>query len=206
MPARNISASVILLGIGGSVLAYSGLRGKSVSTSIRALLAGQSPATTAQSLGITPTPVLDASGTNIVPSNTSGGASQQAFYSAVLTGLGIPVTQGALNGLAGVTHTEGVNGYNNPFNIEWHPGDNPAWQGTASFNDVGVQEYGSFNQGVSATVAYLQGNSHWSNVVAALKTGNQAMVEAALTSAYTWAQFKPAGSDAASVLSAPVSG
>ena len=189
------------------MLAYSAVKGKSISSSFQSLLAGQSPANAFSANTITP-PITDSTGFNVTTSNSSGGASQQAFFSAVLTQLGAPVTQGALNGFAGITNTEGVNSYNNPFNIEWHPGDNPAWQGIGNFNSVGVQEYATFDQGVAATAAFLQDNSRWSNVVAAAKAGNQSMLESALGTVYrSWGStFKPAGSNASSLLSAPVSG
>lgn len=207
MPARDISPAILVIAVAGSVLAYSGLKGKGISSSFQALLAGQNPANTAQQNAIQQVSTqTDPTGFVLSSSSSTGGVTQQAFFSDVLRDLGAPVTQGALNGLAGVTHTEGVNNYFNPFNIEWHEGDNPAWQGVSSFNSVGVQEYGSYDQGVQATVAFLQSNSHWSNVVNALKSGNQSMVEAALTAAYTWATFKPAGNDASSILSAPVGG
>lgn len=207
MPARNISPAILIVAVAGSVLAYSGVKGKSISKSFQALLAGQSPADTAQATGI---PTLDDStGFNLTTSASSGGVSEQSFFSDVLRGLGAPVTSGALATLAGVVHTEGVNNYYNPFNIEWHPGDNTAWQGSGNFNSAGVQKYGSYAEGVNATVAFLQNNSRWSNVVAALKSGNEPMGNAALQAVYSsWGgTFKPASaSDASSELSAPVGG
>lgn len=110
------------------------------------------------------------------------------FGQDVLVGLGAPVTQGNLNTIADVADTEGINNYYNPFNIEWHPGDNPAWQGYASFNSVGVQKYASYQDGVNATVAYLKGNSHWAPYVSALR--NNANAQGALQAAYTWAKLK----------------
>lgn len=202
----SINPMILIAGVAGGVLVFSGLKNKSVSSSIKALLAGQDPNTAVGNPSIVP--VTDASGFNLVQSSSSGGLSQQAFYSSVLRGLGAPITQGALDGLAGVTQTEGVNNYNNPFNIEWHPGDNPAWKGIGNFNDVGVQKYASPADGVAATVAFLQGNSRWSNVVASLQAGNQGMVESALSTVYaSWgAAFKRAGSNAGSLLTAPVGG
>lgn len=204
MPARDISPAILVIGVAGSVLAYSGLKGKSISKSFQALLAGQNPADTAQINGISTQ--QDPTGFTLSSSSSTGGVSEQAFFADVLRGLGAPVTSGNLAGLAGVVQTEGVNNYYNPFNIEWHPGDDPSWRGVGNFNDVGVQEYGSYDQGVAATVAFLKGNSGWSNVINALKSGNQQMVEAALTAKYTWAKFKVAGSNAGSLLSAPVGG
>lgn len=202
----SVSPVVLLAGVLGAVLAYSGLKNKSISNSFRALLAGQSPADAASNPSVLPSTQTDSTGFILSGSSSSGGVSQQAFFSDVLRGVGAPVTQGGLNALAGVTNTEGVNNYFNPFNIEWHPGDNTAWQGVGNANDAGVQRYGSYQQGVNATVAFLTQNSRWSQVVSSLKTGNQTLSEAALTAAYTWAAFKRAGSNAGSLLSAPAGG
>lgn len=211
MPARNISGAVLVLGIGGAVLAYSGLTGKGFAGSVRALLAGQSPSTAPQTNPITGSSSSDgtsgqsAGDTQLVPVGDAGpGATESQFLSDVTRGLGAQPTQGTLNGLAAVVQTEGVNNYYNPFNIEWHPGENTAWKGIANWNSVGVQEYGSYQQGVQATVAFLTQNSHWSNVVSAIKSGNQQMVESALTNAYTWAKLKLAGNNASSILAKSV--
>lgn len=197
---------MLLLAVAGAVFTYSALKNKSISNSVRALLSGENPSAAPSQASIVP--VTDSTGFNLVTSSSTGGASQQAFFSDVLRGIGAPVSQGALNGLAGVTQTEGVNGYNNPFNIEWNPGDNPAWKGIGNFNPQGVQEYATYQQGVNATIAFLKSNSRWSNVIAAAQSGSQDMLESALSTVYaSWgSSFKRAGSNAGSLLSAPVSG
>lgn len=125
------------------------------------------------------------------------------FFTHVLQDMGINPTSGDLAGLTSVVQTEGTNKYFDPFNIEWHAGDNPAWQGTGAFNSVGVQEYANPTMGEQATAAYLKNNSHWSGVVAALQGGNATDVESALRSAYTWA---PLQGQNTSVLSTPLGG
>lgn len=193
--ARNISGAGIAVVLGGVILAYSGITGKSVSKSFRALLAGQSPATTPQTNPISGQTGTDSAvGTQNLTSNQivlgSGGQTYNSIFSSILQGLGKPVTQGNLNALTSVVQTEGKNSYNNPFNVEWHPGDNTAWKGIGNFNSVGVQEYASPQAGVNATVAFLQQNSHWSQFLSALSTGNEQVVNQALSNAYTWAQLK----------------
>lgn len=120
------------------------------------------------------------------------------FFSDVLSGIGAPASAANLGTLANVSQTEGVNKYYNPFNIEWHPGDNPAWEGIGNFNSVGVQEYGSYAQGVAATDAFLRNNSRWSNFVNALKGGSGANSQ--LQAAYTWATVKQASPSQATTL------
>jgi len=117
-------------------------------------------------------------------------ATYQDFFTDVLNGLGVPVTPGALAGIADVVNEEGSNSYYNPFNIEWHPGSNTAWKGVSNFNSVGVQEYGSYQQGVQATVAFLQDNSGWQPFITALKTGDKNQIDQAFTNVYSWAPFR----------------
>lgn len=106
-----------------------------------------------------------------------------------------------------MVHEEGMNSYNNPFNIEYHEGDNPILRGTGSFNSVGVQEYASPQAGVAATIQILS-QPHWAIVSTALLSGNYDLVTAALTTAYSWAVFHPAGNGQAAdqILASPLGG
>jgi hypothetical protein len=127
------------------------------------------------------------------------------FFAQLLHQLGIQQSTGALQGLADVVHEEGTNSYYNPFNIEYHPGDNVAYKGTGNVNSVGVQEYGSEAQGVSATAAFLESNPRWSELLSALRTGSKDNVDTAFTHIYTWAPFH-AGSvnDANNILASKI--
>lgn len=210
--AANIPASALIVALVGSVLAYSAVKGKSFSGAARALLSGQSPGTAAETLGIsTPTTAdtgLPAAGSLVSDgpkgSETFGSQTYGQFFSQVFEALGRPSTQGNLRAFAGIVNTEGRNAYFNPLNIEWHQGDPTAYQGAGSFNSVGVQEYTSIAAGVGATVAFIQ--AHWPTVNTALLSGSYNLVTAALTSTYTWAQFRPAGNGAQAdvILAAPI--
>lgn len=200
--ANSISGAGIAVTLAGAIFAYSAIKGKSISSSIRALLAGQSPASTVQANPITsPDTSLSTPGSPVASSgstfqsqvpgytNTYGN-----FFTDVLNGLGKPITQGNLNALAGVVQTEGKNNYYNPFNIEWHEGMNTAWKGVGNWNPQGVQEYANYQQGVAASVAFFSQNSGWRQFLSALASGNQSMVQAALANEYgSWgATFRPA--------------
>ena len=130
------------------------------------------------------------------------------FFSQVLAGLGIhgkTAAQAQLR-LADVVHEEGANSYYNPFNIEYHPGDNTAYKGTGNFNSVGVQTYGSEAQGVAATIAYLKSNSNWNPLLNALQTGDKSKIDDAFSKIYTWADFKPGSLDDAHNILASIIG
>lgn len=102
------------------------------------------------------------------------------FFAAVLTKLGLPVTDSNLDALYSVEHLEGDNDRYNPLNvIQPEPG-------STAFNSVGVQSYASFDTGVSGT-AELLSNSHWEGVRAALARSQSVDdVLAAFQAAYTW--------------------
>lgn len=111
------------------------------------------------------------------------------FFAQVLAGLGIhgPTAVKAQSGLADVVVEEGTNSYFNPFNIEYHAGDpNTAYKGTHAINSVGVQAYASAQQGIDATVAFLQDNSNWQPLINALKTGDKSRIDNAFQGIYTW--------------------
>lgn len=93
--------------------------------------------------------------------------SNEAFFAAVLRGIGAPVTTANLQALAGVAHLEGANDRFNPLNSVVPNGN------STSFNSVGVQDYRSFDNGVQGTIKLLQGGV-WSGVVGALRAGNSA--------------------------------
>jgi hypothetical protein len=112
------------------------------------------------------------------------------FFTAVLTGINCPITEGALQGLATVVHEEGANAYYNPLNIEWNPGSPLVYKGVRAHNSVGVQEYGSVTAGIDATRVWL-GQSGWADVLRALDGGSYMSVVSALTARYTWATYNP---------------
>jgi hypothetical protein len=78
------------------------------------------------------------------------------FFTAVLAKMGVtPFSAGtaAKRALATVSIFEGQNDYWNPLNIT-----HPLGSGGA-FNSAGVQKYGSFQEGVNATAAFLSGTT-----------------------------------------------
>lgn len=204
----GISGIAVTATLVGGLLAYSGLKGKGIAGSVRALLAGNSPATAAQANPIssgssTPSTTATTSSDDATLLSATGGTGQtyQDFWVAVLGNLGKPSTLGNLEAMAGISNFEGLNSYFNPMNIEWHPGENPAIQGIGNWNSVGVQEYSGFDQGVVATTTFL-GEPHWAGVQAALTTGSFALVNAAIKQAYTWAAYAaPAPATADRILS-----
>lgn len=111
------------------------------------------------------------------------------FLTAALQGWGAPVTDGNLQALATIVQFEGRNDYWNPFNVEWHAGENEIWHGVSNYNSVGVQRYADSAHGIAATVAFFE-QPHWSGLIHALRTTPTfAAVTAAIKAGYSWATF-----------------
>lgn len=207
MPKGVSGIAVAVIAIGG-IFAWSGLRGKSIANTARLIIAGKDPTSSSQTNAVTgATITTDASG-NQEP-NLAGGTTNattgtyQAFFTDVLNGIGAPASEGNLLALASIVNFEGKNSYFNPFNIE-NRGSNDPTKGVGNFNDVGVQIYGSYQQGVSATT-YLLKEPHWSGVRLALMTGSFSLVTQAITTAYTWAKFRVASQSTLSeILASPM--
>lgn len=117
-----------------------------------------------------------------LPANpTSGTGTYGDFFTQVLTQLGLPATQSNLIALSAVAHLEGLNKRFNPLNSVVRSGN------STTFNSAGVQDYKSWDNGVTGTVALLSG-SRWASVRNALADGDStSSVLAAFTSTYaTW--------------------
>lgn len=87
------------------------------------------------------------------------------WFTQLLTSMGFPVTQANLDALADVTRLEGLNDRYNPLNSVVPSGASTA------FNSVGVQDYGSWDNGLAGTTKLLQGSA-WTGVDAALARGD----------------------------------
>jgi hypothetical protein len=87
-----------------------------------------------------------------MPARGVSGVTLNDFFTAVLRGLGAPVTATNLAKLGAVARIEGHGGDYNPFNYVV-----PA-NGSTKFNSVGVQNYTDVNTGVAQTIKLLRGS------------------------------------------------
>jgi len=177
-------AKVSLVGVAalasGAILTYSAVRGKSVSSAIRAILAGQNPKFAqsanqiqgqAQVPNITQSGATGNLGLPKVTNPTS--SSERSWITALLTSLGAPATNANINSLSSWISKESVypgNGQNtgglfNPLNTTLSA------PGATDYNSVGVKNYVSEAQGLAATVKTLLG-SDFSIIVKDLRGGN----------------------------------
>lgn len=98
---------------------------------------------------------------------------EASFATAVLNGLGAPVTQSNLDFIERWITREGGGGANNPLNTTQQMNGSTVLAG----NSAGVQNYGNLDVGVQATVKTLE-NGFYPNIVAALKAGNAEQADA----------------------------
>lgn len=120
---------------------------------------------------------LNRAGGGAVSSGGASGFTQTDFAKAILSGLGADATPQAISNLVYWQGLEGGNWKNtakfNPLNTSYRSA------GSVNFNTrvagAGVQSYGSWGQGISATLSTLTGNMAnergYTDIVNALKTG-----------------------------------
>jgi hypothetical protein len=181
-----IKAGYLLLAGGGGVFVWSGIAGKSVSGVFRQLVGGDTPTNAANANQIAADASLSANpslgiggattpaGTS--PANSAPTASETAWFTALLTAIGAPVTQANLQALSNWAHLEepGWTGAdeggttNNPLNHGAAPGFSSSGETDAG---PGIPHYATVGEGVAATAAYLK-MGNYSGILASLRSGN----------------------------------
>lgn len=109
----------------------------------------------------------------------SAGPNPTKYVIAVLHGIGAPVTQANVKAMLAWGRAEGGTARWN-----WMNTTQPA-HGASDYNSVGVKNYGSFQQGVQATVQTLR-NGHYGAILAALHRGNNPMAVATAVGSSPW--------------------
>jgi hypothetical protein len=101
------------------------------------------------------------------------------FYKAVLTGIGAPITNNNLLYLYAWRQSEGGSAAFNPFNTTQKA------LGATNYNKVGVKNYTSAEQGISATVKTLL-NERYSVIISSLKADAEPSQTAEALAASRW--------------------
>jgi hypothetical protein len=141
----------------GGVLLWSGIKGTSISGSVRDILAGKAPSGNSEPIG---TPELSLGQSSSVgttapatATSASGTKSQTQWADDFLTAIGAPQTAANVQSIITWINEEGdfaVSGHNNPLNTTQVTSGS-----TGAFNSTGVQNYGSEAEGIAATVETL---------------------------------------------------
>lgn len=135
-------------------------------------------------LGGKPAQSIDGATTTSTTTATTGtgtpvvAGDMDSYFSAVLTRLGLPVTDANLRFMRAWQKAEGGDG-TNPFNTTQ---DAP---GATNFNSVGVKRYPDAQTGVDATVKTLS-NGLYTNILDALRNGNDPMAAATALANSPW--------------------
>jgi hypothetical protein len=107
--------------------------------------------------------------TAVTPSNSytspafMGSGQRNQYWGQVLTNVGAPVTQSNIDFLNGWSQREGTQAAWNPLATTQGPG--------SAFNNVGVRNFATADEGAQYTAATLT-NGRYPSIVAALKTGD----------------------------------
>lgn len=153
----------------GSLFVYAAITGKSVLASVQAMIKGESPSLLQNVKPITgPVQVAGSTNsgnlTNVGVGNQGPPLGTSQFAAQVLAGIGAPDSAANQRSIAGWVQHEGGGGRNNPLNTTL------PMPGSTSFNSVNVQNYVSPEQGVSATIATLEGGNY-GDILMLLRSG-----------------------------------
>lgn len=107
------------------------------------------------------------------------GGSDDAFYRAILEGIGAPVTNNNMAYLYAWRQAEGGKAAFNPFNTTQKA------EGATNYNSVGVKNYTSAEQGVAATVKTIT-NGRYESIINSLKMDKPPMETAEALVASPW--------------------
>lgn len=107
------------------------------------------------------------------------GGSDDAFYRAILEGIGAPVTNNNMAYLYAWRQAEGGKAAFNPFNTTQKA------EGATNYNSVGVKNYTSAEQGVAATVKTIT-NGKYESIINSLKMDKPPMETAEALVASPW--------------------
>lgn len=167
MASRGVAFGAIAA---GGVLAYAGIRGYSVTQTLQQLVTGKSPVTQAQVTSVT-TPAGGASGSTGGGGGGGGvapaGPGEKAFFTAVCVSMLAPPSAANLHSLSAwrVKETPWPPvAKNNPLNTT------QSMPGTTNYNSVGVKNYPTETEGVTATARTLM-NGNYPAIVSALRSG-----------------------------------
>src|SRR5215471_7117037 len=102
----------------------------------------------------------------------------------ILMGVGVPVTPDNLRFLDAWARAEGGSASNNPFNTTLQTGGSTGFYNQLG-GGIGVQNYGSPQAGIDATVNTLT-NGRYGNIIGAMRQGNNAYAAAQALAASPW--------------------
>ena len=185
---QGVSGFAVAVVAAGGLLAWSGIKGWHVSQVTRDLLSGKDPrvdsSLNSNALSVSagglvsdlfssfnPFGILGGAATSAAVSASGGGgnvgkfSANQGFTKAFLEAIGAPLTPANIQSVNAWQAREGGGGANNPLNTTQKE------PGSTSFNSVGVQNFISIAQGITANASVLLDGTY-NDVLLALRSGN----------------------------------
>lgn len=159
----TVNAASVAYTVAGSLILFSGIKGSSLTDTAKSVLSGKLDVKNTEPLGtVTPSTTVTntTGGTNLINAPVDA----PAFADAVLSGVGAPVTPPNVKSIESWIGREGGGGANNPLNSTL-----PA-PGSTGFNSVGVQNYPTPQDGITATVSTLE-NGNYGDILMLLRSG-----------------------------------
>jgi hypothetical protein len=157
-----VSGLAVAYTTAGGIILWSGVKGATIADTVKSILGGQAPAT-GQAIG---TPSVS---TSTTPATGTGESeSESAWITSFLSALGAPATSANTASMTDWISHEGKFGSgatNNPLDTT-----EPGFGSTSVFNSDNVRNYPTEADGISATVADLEGGGY-SDILALLKSG-----------------------------------
>jgi hypothetical protein len=176
---KGVSGVAVAAVFVGGILAWSGVKGFSVSTTLKDFIAGKNPSKQTATESVTPGGLFGSlfgsvlggllgGGSNSGGSNVNAivsGPGITAFAKGLLTAIGAPLTSANIASIASWAQREGGGGANNPLNTTLGPSS------ATNFNSVGVKNFASLTEGATYSARTLLGGGY-SDILAALRSGN----------------------------------
>ena len=169
----------------GAIMVYAGITGRSVLTTIQAIIQGKAPKTAAKDQPIVSTPpdttTSGASSGSTFSATPPSSAGKAAWIKSFLSALGAPQTAANVNSVSSwISHETPWPpvAANNPLNTTYSLG------GATNYNSVGVKNYPDAATGLNATIATLQSGAY-SDIVSLLRSG-QGLCGHSLSGLSTW--------------------
>ena len=165
----------------GGVLLWSGLKGTSISATVRSILAGQAPSGDTETIG-TPTVSETSPTSSASTSTTVTGTSESDWIDSLLSGIGAPDTAANVTSIENWISAEGdfsAASHNNPLNTTLvTPGS------SGGFNSTGVQNYATEADGLAATIETLESGAYGDILL--LLRGGRGLSSGASTGLLKW--------------------
>jgi hypothetical protein len=166
MPVKGLPVAYATI---GGIILWSGVKGDTIEATVRSLLSGSAPQAGTQTIGTPSVGITTpSSSTSTTATGTGESEAESAWITSFLSALGAPASAADVASVTDwITHegTYGTGATNNPLNTA-----EPGYGSTSVFNSIGVRNYPTEADGISATVATLE-KGDYPDILSLLRSG-----------------------------------